>query len=217
MEQFILHYDGSSFEWHKISLHDLTRSLRGVEWLVKIIDPSVTLTVTPFENGGFKVNLSNVADNTIGWLIAAAVISAITFFSHTASEPYTVDLSNSTMNGDVNIVNISGVWHTFHQSILPIVREDKTRKCLQQICESVRWWIYEINYKQKTFRVEIHEGYSFSVSLAEGLELSDIASYVDTDALEITGNVKMSRDGKILSMKMFSYREAQSRMNFSED
>jgi hypothetical protein len=51
-----------------------------------------------------------------------------------------------------------------------------------------------MNYKQKTFRVQIHEGYSFSVTLAENLNIADIKNFADTDALEITGSVKMSRE-----------------------
>jgi hypothetical protein len=228
---------------------------------VKIIDPSIELVVTPFENWWFKINLGNVADNVIWWVIILGITSVIAFFTHTGGEAYTVDVSHSTMNGDINIVNIQWEWHIFHQSILPIVREDKTRKCLQQICESlnqeddyvaienkdvnlelvwsgkityeekwifdkpiweeknnftIRWWIYEMNYKQKTFRVQIHEGYSFSVTLAENLNIADIKNFADTDALEITGSVKMSREWKILSMKMYSFSEAQIRMDISE-
>ena len=252
MNDLIIHYDGSSFENHKMKIRDIQKALKWIECLVKIIDSSLELEVTPFENGWFKIKLQNVAEQVMWSLVTAAILWAIAFFYHTQGESYTVDVTNSTWNGDVNIININGDWNIFHQSLLPIIREDSTRNCLQQICAplsqtddyveinnpnetpqiwvikyedkqfydkptweeknnfTIRWWIYEINYKQKTFRVQIHEGYSFNVSLSENIDITAISSYADTDALELTWSIKMNKQGKILSMKLYEFREVQT-------
>lgn len=252
MSGLVIHYDWLSFQNHKIKISDLRKSLKWIECLVNILDPSLHLQVIPFENWWFKIRFENIAENVIGGLVLAWIVWLISFFSHTQGGPYTVDVTNSTWNGDVNIININGNWHTFNQSLLPTIRQDNIRNCLQQICAplsqsddyveiydsnessqvwiikyedkgfyekpvweeknnfTIRGWIYEINYKQKTFRVQIHEGYSFNVSLLENIEITSISRYADTEAIELSWSIKMSKEGKILSMKLYGFREVQT-------
>lgn len=256
--EIVLHYDGPSFDG-KMNLASLNDALKWFQDLVKTIDPKVNFEVLPFEQGSFKIKLSNIAEGTISWIVAGIVILVVQFYLHTEGEPYKIDLTNSMVSGDVNIVNINWEWHIFNQAILPIIRHEWTKKSLEKISKplsyendkliyeekedwikkeveityaqkaffqkndleeknnfTLRWWIYEMNFKKKTFRVQLWNGHSFNVSITTNLDFSKIAPYANTSSLELIWSIKMDRDGRILAMKLYDYNIVQTNLDVLE-
>ncbi len=255
MEQILLHYKWTSFDW-KIELWELANALKGFENLVKILDINVKLDVIALEKWSFQIKLS--PKNITEWVIIGVIVLWIQFLVFTKWDPYKVDLSNSTFNWDVNIVNINWETQTFNKSILPYVRNDNFVKNIQKVSSplifwddileientnndiknsveikqeykeyfsissnkeennfTIRWWIYEINYKTNKFRIELNNWKSFVVSLSDNIKITDISKYVNTNSLELTWSIKMDKDWNILSMKLFSFNEVQSSITFN--
>lgn len=85
-------------------------------------------------------------------------------------------------------------------------KESFNKEYIQEHSEFiVRGRIYEINFKQKSFKVESSLWYSFNVNLSDDLKIESVYPWVNTNSLELIGKVKMDLDGKIINMTLDSF------------
>lgn len=255
MEEIIVSYEWPSFVDHQISIRQLRTALWWLDLFVKTIDPTVSIYIEPFSEWSFKFKfltkkeLSDAKVQIITWLFFVF----INFYTFTWGDNYTVDLANSQVMWDVNIVNINWDIHSFSKEILPLVKNSELKKATQKIISPlsgvddkmifsdnennlvckidylekesflknqmqehdqfiVRWRIYEINFKQKSFKVESSFWYSFNVSLSDDLKIESVYPWVNTNSLELIWQVKMDIDGKILSMVLYDFRVIAPRL-----
>jgi hypothetical protein len=251
----MISYQGESFIDNQISVKQLKIALQWIEWFIKEINQNSIVYIEPFEKGSFKfkVSIKNIVENSISGILSSIVV----FYLFTHGESYKVDLTNATINWDINIININWDTKLFSKDILPILQNQELKKATKKIinplwkiwdelvfsdkqnnlvskitydekenfCKDyikeqnqfrVRGWIYEINLKQKSFKVESSLWYSFNVNLADNIKIEDILNWLNTNSLELIWQVKIDINWKITNMILQDFEVVEPRLISNE-
>lgn len=244
-----LTYQWSSFD-NKIEINSLKEALNWIRQIWKQFDNKIEIYILPFENGSFKFWIKDYKDiykNVIWWVITAWVSGLIGLTIFTKWEEYKIDVSNSTINWNIIIINNNWEKREFSQSVLPYVWNTKINDWLKKIVSplnnnddelilnspwheiakilytdkqnfinketedllKIRWFIYEMNIKRKTFKVLLASWDYFMVKVPDKINIWDIQPYLWSDSLELEWKIIKTITWEIKKMNLYWFSEIQ--------
>lgn len=245
----LFHYTWSSFD-HKIEINALKDVLNWIKQVWKQFDNKIEIYVLPFEEGSFKFWVKDYKDiykNVIWGVLTTGITGLIWFIIFTNWEDYKVNVVNSTLNGNIIIINNNWEQKEFSQDILPYLWNENIQEGLKKIVSplnnqwdelilstpestetkisfdnkvsfeikqtealiKIRWYIYEMNVKRKTFKVLLVSWDYFTVKVNDNINIWDIQPYLWSDALELEWKIIKTKTWNIKKMELFWFREVQ--------